>query len=140
MKKTLLAVLLGLILSGGAALYAQESKSYKESEFYYYSVPIERIYLYRNGYIVMYRKGVNQMARTYIPMDWFTDPTGKADLIKLGTGKAWPYLTVYYKAGEFSHIRLYVSRSQSHETWAVVPLNVNMDEYFQDIESIDLEF
>ena len=138
MKKALFAVLLGLILSTGSFLFAQSST--KESDFYYVSTPIEKIYTHRNGYVISYRKGVNQMARVYIPMDWFTDPTGKADLVSLGTGSAWPHLAIYYNAGEFSHIRLYVRRDRSHETWGVVPFNVDLDEYFEGVEEIALEF
>jgi hypothetical protein len=141
MKKAVLAALLGLMIGTGWALFAQESRSLrKESDFYYVSVPIEKIYSYRNGYVVLYRKGTNQTARTYIPLEWFTDPTGKADQITLGSGKAWPTLTVYYKSGEFSHVRLYVRRERAHESWGVVPLNINLDEYFEGVEDLRLEF
>ena len=135
MKKTLLAVLLGLIIYAVPTLSAQ---TFKESEYYYVSVPIEKIYFYRNGYIVLYQQGYH-LNRTYIPMEWFTNPTGKADMIALGSGSSWPTLTIYYKNGEFSHIRLYVRRSRAHETWGIVPLNVDLDSYFQNIEEIRLE-
>lgn len=138
MKKAILAVLLGLVLNIGPFLFAQSTA--KESEYYYVSTPIEKIFSHRNGYVVLYRKGVNQMARTFIPMDWFTDPTGKADLVALGTGSAWPHLAIYYKEGEFSHIRLYVRRNRSHETWGVVPFNVDIDKYFENVDEIKLEF
>jgi hypothetical protein len=139
MKKAFFIVLTTLVF--GTVLFAQDnSGKKKESEYYYYSVPIEKIYTYRTGYIVVYRKGANRMARTYIPLEWFTDPTGKADQITLGPGRDWPHLSVYYKSGEFSHIRLYVRRERAHETWGVVPLNINIDEYFEGIEEISLEF
>jgi hypothetical protein len=141
MKKALLVVLLGLSIGFCGMLYAQSNKSQrKDSEYYYVSVPIEKIYAYRKGYVVAYRKGVNGMARTYIPMEWFSGLDGKADLIVQGSGKAWPTLTVYYKAGQFSHIRLYVRQNRSHESWGVVPLNINIDEYFEGVEEIKLEF
>ena len=138
MKKTLLAVIFGLVLSVGPFLFAQNTA--RESDMYYVSTPVEKIYSHRDGYVVTYRKGVNQMARLYIPMDWFTDPTGKADLVALGPGGGWPYLAIYYNKGEFSHIRLYVRRNKSHETWGVVPLNVDISEYFEGVEEIKLEF
>jgi hypothetical protein len=150
MKKVFLIALMALVIGGANLLFAQnnaqggnspEDKKFEnESEFYYYSVPIEKIYSYRLGYVVLYRRGANRLARTYVPQEWFNKPDGKADLITLGTGKAWPYLSVYYKAGEFSHIRLYVRRSRGHETWGVVPLNVNIDEYFEGVEEVKLEF
>jgi hypothetical protein len=139
MKKALFAVLAVLVL--GNVLFAQDnSGKRKESEFYYFSVPIEKIYSYRAGYIVIYRSGTNKLSRTYLPLEWFTDPTGKADQIALGPGRDWPHLSVYYKSGEFSHIRLYIRRERAHETWGVVPLNINIDEYFEGIEEIKLEF
>jgi hypothetical protein len=140
MKKISLLVLLVLVSGLGFPLFGQEKRQFKESEYYYVSVPIERIFAYRSGYVVVYRKGVNQLARTYLPEEWFSNAGGKAEQINLGSGRAWPYLTIYYKSGEFSHIRLYVRRERAHETWGVVPMNVNIDEYFQGIEEIKLEF
>ena len=142
MKKIALLVTLAVFCLGGS-LFAQEKNSnskFKESEFYYFNIPIEKIYSYRHGYVVIYRKGVNQMARTYIPSAWFTDASGPAEQVVLGPGKEWPSMTVYYKEGAFSHVRLRLRREKSHETWGVVPLNINMDEYFDGVEEVKLEF
>jgi hypothetical protein len=73
-------------------------------------------------------------------MEWFRDAAGKGELITLPPGRNWPYLTVYYKSGEFSHVRLYIHRSKAHETWGNIPLNVNIDDRFENIETITLEF
>ena len=140
MKKIMLLAVL-VVFGCGSLLFAQESKpKYKESEYYYFNVPIEKIYSYRNGYVVVYRKRANLLAHTYIPADWFTDIGGKGELIGLRSGREWPSMTVYYKNGEFSHVRLKVRRERSHETWGVVPLNINIDENFENIEDIQLEF
>jgi len=142
MKKSVLLIVL-VALVAGSSLFAQQSsapKKYKESEYYYYNVPIEKIYAYRLGYIVLYRKGANQIARTYLPEEWFTTIGGKGETVYLGSGKEWPSMTVYYKGGQFSHVRLRLRRDRSHETWGVVPLNINIDDYFKDIEEVKLEF
>jgi len=140
MKKIMLLTVL-VALCGASSLFAQQSApKYKESEYYYYNVPIEKIYAYRLGYIVLYRKGANQMARTYLPAEWFTDIGGKGEVVMLGSGHEWPSMTVYYKSGEFSHVRLRLRRDRSHETWGVVPLNINIDDYFKGIEEVQLEF
>ena len=139
MKKITLLVVLAALIIGGP-LFAQQSSKYKESEYYYFNVPIEKIYSYRLGYIVIYRKGINQMARTYLPYDWFSEAGGKGELVGLGSGKEWPSMTVYYKSGEFSHVRLRVRRHKSHASWGVVPLTMNIDDYFKDIEEVKLEF
>ena len=140
MKKFMLLVVLVTLGLGGALFAQQKSSMFKESEYYYYNIPIEKIYSYRMGYIVIYRKGINQMARTFLPYEWFTDPTGKGELIGIGSGKEWPSMSVYYKSGEFSHVRLRVRREKSHISWGVVPLNINLDDQFKDIEEVSLEF
>jgi hypothetical protein len=140
MKKFSLLVLLALVFCLEGSLFAQDKRQFKESEFYYVSVPIEKIYTYRSGYVIVYRKGVNQIARTYLPLEWFTDSAGKAEEISLGSGKTWPHLSIYYKSGQFSHVRLYTRREKAHETWGMVPLNLNIDQYFEGIEEIKLEF
>ena len=143
MKKIIfLLIILGAFCQG-ASLFAQEQKKeskWKESEYYYYNVPIEKIYSHRLGYVVLYLKGESQLARTLIPIGWFTDSKGKGDLIGIRGGKEWPSMSVYYKGGEFSHLRLRVRVNHSHPTWGFVPLNVNLDEQFEGIEEVQLEF
>lgn len=140
MKKTILLAVLVVLTFGGALFAQQNAPKYQQSEFYYFNVPIEKIYAYRLGYIVVYRKGTHELARAYIPDNWFTDIGGKGEIIGLGHGKEWPSMTVYYKNGEFSHVRLRLRRDRSHETWGVVPLTINIDHLFQDVEDLQLEF
>jgi hypothetical protein len=80
------------------------------------------------------------MARAYIPMEWFVDSAGRGEIITLPKGKTWPSMSVYYKEGEFSHVRLYVHRSPAHQTWGIIPQNVNIDSRFEDVETLDLKF
>ena len=137
-KKILLVVLIAICM--GTALYAQQTSSrYQESDYYYFNVSIEKIWAYRLGYIVVYRKGVNQMATTYLPEEWFTTIGGRGEIVMLGSGKEWPSMTVYYNRGEFSHVRLRV-RERTHQTWGLVPPGINLDQYFQDVEEIRLQF
>ena len=138
MKKIILLVVL-VVLIQGLSLSASESK-YKESDYYYFNIPIEKIYSHRLGYIIIYRKGVNQMARTYLPIEWFTDAAGKGEILTIGPGKEWPSMTVYYNQGEFSHVRLRLRRAGAHESWGLFPLNVNIDAAFKDIEEVKIEF
>ena len=142
MRKVFLLIAL-VVLFQGAPLFAQFSPQtapeYKESAFFYHNVPIERIYLYRLGYVVVYRKGSsNQFAQAYIPHKWFTEAHGPGELVYLGRGREWPSMTVYYEDGEFSHVRLRLRRDRSHETWNMIPLHVNIDDRF-DVEGVFLE-
>jgi hypothetical protein len=136
MKKLFFLVFLSLVFRMTQSFYAQNRD--QESEYYYVSTPIEKIYMHNSGYMVTYLKGF-QLVRTFIPYEWFTDPTGKADLISLGTGRVWPNLTVYYRNGEFSHVRLYIRRDRGHETWGTVPQSADMDQYFTYITEVKLE-
>ena len=143
MKKLIIAVVLAVFCTAGSMVFAQEEqqqtkKNEKDSEYYYLNVSIEKIYPYRSGYVVMYRKGINQMARAYLPIKWFTGSAGKGEIVNLPQGSAWPSMSVYYKDGEFSHVRLYVHRTQSHLTWGVLPQSANLDEYFEEVEDLQL--
>ena len=139
MKKAVFLLIILAVLCQGTALFAQESK-YKESEYYYFNFSIERIFSHRLGYMVVYRKGALQLARTFLPMEWFVDTNGKGELIGLRSGREWPSMSVYYKNGEFSHVRLRARVDRAHSTWGFIPLNYNIDEQFKDIEEVKLEF
>ena len=110
------------------------------SDLYYINVPIEKVYPYKLGYVVLYRKGANNLGRAYIPFEWFRVNVKKAELIQLGDGKTWPCMSVFYKEGAFYGVRLYVAKRQSHLTWGNIPSNVNIDDRFEGVETIDLSF
>ena len=149
MKKIILLLAFLLAFGHAASLFAQDQKKedgetsskYKESEFYYYNVTIEKIFAHRLGFVVVYRRGSsNHLATTYIPSNWFSDIGGKGEIVGLGTGSEWPSMIVYYKGGEFSHVRLRLRRDRTHVTWGMIPLTVNIDEFFKDVEDIKLVF
>jgi hypothetical protein len=139
-KKIVLLVVLAAFCQG-MFLFAQERPSFRhESEFYYFNFSIEKVYAYRLGYMVIYRNSSNRVARTFIPQEWFTAMGGRGELVFLSSGTEWPSMSVYYRNGEFSHVRLRLRRERAHQTWGVVPLNINIDEYFRNIEEVRLEF
>ena len=140
MKKLIITVIFAVIFSAGSHLFAQTIPEDRESEFYYLNISIERIWPYRAGYIVQYRRGFFQHGRAYLPLEWFTSTASKGEIIKLPPGNAWPYMSVYYLNGEFSHVRLYVHRWASHPTWGNVPQTVNLTHEFDDIEGIRIDF
>jgi hypothetical protein len=123
-------------------LFAQKVPSEQSSEYYYESVSLEKVYPTKFGYILQYRKNVSKIGRMYIPVDWFTDAAGKAELITLPPGKGWPSVTVYSKNGEFSHLRLYVHRWRNHQTWGNVPLPINsqLGHLFENVDSVKIEY
>ena len=140
MKKLIIAAVLAVSLFAVFPVFAQSDKEGKDSEYYYVNISLEKIWPYRAGYIVQYRKGINQFGRSYLPIEWFTNAAGKGEIINLPKGQAWPTMSVYYKDGEFSHVRLYVHPWRSHQTWGNVPQNVNIDSRFKDVDTIEIEF
>ena len=130
----------GDFLAAGLPVFAQDQRDERDSEFYYINVSLEKVYPYRKGYIVQYRKGFFEHGKAYLPAEWFTDADSKGEIITLPRGKSWPSMTVYYKNGEFSHVRLYVHRWQSHATWGSVPQNVDIDKNFDNVDTLKIDF
>jgi len=140
MKKLVFFAVFTVILAAGSPVFAQADKKANDSEYYYKNVALEKIYPYRNGYVIQYRRGLNRIEKAYLPLEWFTSAAGKGEIITLPKGQAWPSLTIYYKNGEFSHIRLYVHHLASHETWGTIPQNANLDSFFEGVEELKLKF
>jgi hypothetical protein len=149
-KKSVLFVAICVALAS-VPVFAQETET---APYYYVNVPVFKVYPYRKGYVVTYRKGAVGSATTYLPIEWFEDDNRggdgtdsaaagappKGEVILLGPGTQWPYLAVYYKDGVFSHVRLYVRKERSHETWGDVPAGINIDDKFEGVETIKLAF
>jgi len=141
MKKLVFFAVFTVLLAAGSPIFAQTGKvRATDSEYYYKNVALEKIYPYDAGYAVQYRRGLNRLEMAYLPIEWFTTAAGKGEIITLPAGKAWPSLSVYYKNGEFSHVRLYVHHVASHQTWGTIPQNVNIDDRFANVEDFRLKF
>lgn len=146
MKFRILITLFVLILTA-FPVPAQEADSgssspkyENESEYYPVFVQVEKIYNYSKGYIIRYRKGPFQMANAYLPIEWFNGTSAKGQVVRQGSANTWPRLVVYYKDGEFSHLRLYVHRDRNHETWGVARASKELDSKFENVEGVKLEF
>ena len=141
MKKIVLLVVL-VTLCQGFFLFAQNTGNrFDESNYYYFNFTIEKVYIHRLGYVVMYRTGANRITTTYIPHEWFNTIGGKGEVVGLSSGQEWPSMIVYFKDGEFSHVRLRLRRDRLHESWGVVPLTAKIDdEFLNAINEIKLEF
>ena len=140
MKTRFLVGVFALLVTLGP-VYAQESSSgNRESDYYYVNVTLEKIYSYRKGYVVSYRKGMSDMAQAYLPLEWFQGTDAPSEIVRLGSGSTWPSLSVYYKNGTFSHVRLYVRREMGHSSWGSIPQTADLDSYFENVEDFKLEF
>ena len=139
MKKILLFVVLAVFCQGAFLFSERIVPEFPGTELNYVSFPIDRVYVHRLGYVVMYRTG-NRIARTFIPHEWFTTAGGPGDLLFLGPGSEWPSMVVFHNNGEFYRVRLRLRRNRLHETWGVVPLNLDLSHYFEGLEEVHLEF
>ena len=143
MKKFIVAAAFAVFLVIGAPVFAQDKQNDhkdQQSEYYYKNISLEKIYPYRNGYIIQYRRGINTIDKAYLPMAWFTNSAGKGEIVNLPKGITWPSLSIYYKDGKFSHVRLYVHRLSTHQTWGVLPQDLDIDSAFEGIEEIQIKF
>jgi len=110
-----------------------------DRSLYYVNVPVERIYPTSEGYIVQYRNS-SIIATTGIPNEWFTASAGKAEMLSLPPGRDWPTMSVFFRDGEFSHLKLYVHRSKGHWTWGNIPVGTDLSRFFGDKETFNFQF
>jgi hypothetical protein len=145
MKKLVFTAFFMAFFAVGVTVFAQNETrpnpvDDKDSQYYYVNVILEKIYPYSKGYVLQYKKNLFQYARIYVPANWFTDADSKGEIVTLPPGTVWPSLTVYYRNGQFSHVRLYVHRWINHPSWGNIPQGVNLDDQFENIESITIEY
>jgi len=134
-------IVLFVFLSVISPVFAQNnSDDSKKTSVYYTSATIEKIWLAGTGYVVQYRKSTSQIGTVGIPYDWFTSPDSAAELVKLPKGANWPYITIFYIDGKFSHIRLYAHWQKSHQTWGVTPLGSDASKFFQERDSFKFDY
>ena len=126
----LVAVVLLILCSG--ALFGEES------EYFVKTVPVSKVYSHILGYRVLYLKSDLNFGEFYVPIKWFTEAGSKGELI-WGAGPEFPFFSIFYKNGEFYHIRLYLKRNLNDRTWGILRHKPGMEERF-NIETLDLEF
>jgi hypothetical protein len=148
MKSRVIIPLLVLFLAASLPLMGQEEsgstsgkKKFKdESDYFYVSVQIQKIYSTYRGYVVSYRTSNLGLAQAYLPVEWFEGTAKKGEVVKQGSASAWPRLLVFYKNGEFSHVRLMVHKERFHSTWGMIPQGINLDDKFDGVEEVKLQF
>ena len=140
MKKLIVALIFLSVISPVFAQNNPDSSKKGQANIYYITATIERIWLAGTGYVVQYRKSTSDLGTVGIPYNWFTAPDSSAELVKLPKGANWPYITVFYIDGKFSHVRLYPHWQKSHQTWGVTPLGADVSKHFQDRDSFKFDY
>jgi len=157
MKKLCVAVLLGLgiLLAVGAQETETETEAktvdhrFKaESKVYYRNIPLQKVYVYKTGYVLEYKTDLDRIKRLYVPLAWFKEKTDngdgtsyyKGELVTFGVGNVKPSLTIYYEDGQFKSCRLYVRREGNHDMWGFVPSQYNLDQYFEGVDELVVDY
>ena len=132
-KAALLALL--LIAASGSAAFAQDS------DYYYLNVNVVKVYPTKLGFLLVYRVGSMTAKELYLPNEWFQvsmDASGKpvpaqAEIV-YARDPGYPYKTVYYKAGKYSHLRLYLQVDRGHPSYGLLPADAKVDDKFKVTE------
>jgi hypothetical protein len=140
MKKLIIVLVFLSVISPVFAQNNSNNSNKEQPNVYYANVPVEKIYLAGTGYIVQYRRATSQIGTIGIPYNWFTDSGSVAELVKLPKGPNWPNMSVFYKDGNFSHIRLYVHWQASHQTWGVTPMGADVSKWFVEKDAFKFDF
>jgi len=122
-----------------APVFAQNSSGDKPN-MYYINVPVEKIFLSSEGYIIQYRNARAVVLAVGIPNEWFSEAGGRAQLLIMPTTSDYPTMSIFYIDNEFSHVRLYVHKAKSHHTWGSIPISTDVSSYFKDKEKFDIKF
>ncbi|MDR2542441.1 MAG: hypothetical protein LBC80_03205 [Treponema sp.] len=131
MKKLIIALLFFAIIT---PVFAQD-----DSGTYYVNVSVERIFPSNMGYIIQYRTQTG-FHTVGIPNEWFYGAATKGDKVRLPRGTNWPSMSIFYKDGELSHVRLYTHASRGHITWGSLSQGSDVSRFFQDGDTINLQF
>lgn len=134
MTRRLIALALLLVTLGVGIVAAQEA----DRSIAAVTVYLTRVYPHRLGYRVVYPRTDLYPTEAYLPSRWFTDAAGKAEIIYVADRSA-PYMIVYYRGGEFSHVRLFVQRNMAHRTWGALPGDVDYSDAFS-VETLDIRY
>ncbi len=135
MKKLILLIVIFMLIASIGA-FAETSK------YYVKTIPIIRVYDHALGYRVVYMKSDFNLHVIYLPKEWFrvaaeTGEDPKAELVT-GIDSSYPYFSVFWEEGNFSHIRLYLHRNLMHESWGDMDPSEGMTEKF-NVETLKLE-
>lgn len=110
----------------------------EEADIYCKSVPIWKIYSLKEGYRIIYQKSNMKYGVFHVPIEWFKGAAEKGEIV-LGNDPAFPYFSIFWEDGAFSHIRLYLQRDDRHDSWGELDNPEDYTDKF-NIETLELDF
>ena len=72
-----------------------------------------------------------------MPYSWFK-PGGKGQVV-FGSGRSYPFFSVFYVDGKFDHVKLYLVESMGHVSWGSMRKREGDASRF-DVETLDLAY
>jgi hypothetical protein len=133
MRRT--AVFVIMLLLACSAGFAQQ----KAQDIYVKTVRIAKVYPHALGYRILYFKSTLEYGEMYVPSKWFSFAgTGKMNVI-WGNSSEYPYLTIYYVDGKFSHLRLFLNANMHDLSWGILPAGIDLTSQF-DVQEPPKDF
>ena len=106
------------------------------------TLPVEKVFIHSLGYAIVYHKPSDfSYGLIYIPFNWFTEAGGAGEII-WGRDSAFPYMSIFWVNGKFSHIKLYFQESLGHPMWENLHKSYNdvKDKFNVTRETFTIEF
>lgn len=130
--KKLISILL-LIMAIGMLSSATKSPYYTKS------VVITKVYPHKLGYLVYYMANNLELKSVYLSQDLFREQEEGRERSRIfkGYNKAYPYMTIFWKDGEFSHVKLYLVEGFSDVSWGAL---ANPDAHDENFKNSKVEF
>ena len=94
---------------------------------------IQRMFPHRNGYRILYMNDTGRVHELYAPLEWFGRAQGNPPIAEMRHGRnpAYPYMEVFWRDGQFSHMKIFAREDYSHESWGTwLDVPDNVDELF----------
>ena len=137
MTKKFCAIVALMLLLVTCLAFANESKLYARS------FNIEKVFFHQKGYKVTYMTGGMKYTSTYLPHAWFSQSSTKGGVqakgeLAFGNDPSYPYMTIFWNEGKFSHVRLYLKKSMRDMSYGII--SPDQDPAVFDVEEPFLEF
>jgi len=136
LKKCIFIVTILVVMIAGISVAQEEQQEDGESPYFVHTVYLNQVFRHRLGFKVTYTAENLDFKQLYIPSSWFTEAGGKGEIIRIAS-KSVPYMQVYFREGEFSHVRLFVHSNPSHISWGRLGKEPSLEEKF-NVETLDL--
>ncbi len=140
MRRRVIVASFMLLILGTAFTWAQSQNSQppagqatqSDVKYFVKTIPINKIYATRYGYVVAYADSQLKYEELYLPMDWFNTAGGKGQIF-FGGEKAYPYMNIFWTDGKFDHISLFLHPNHSDPSWGMINETSDLESKFKSV-------